>query len=205
MCASYFAWSEEEVREIQVIIDEWNKMIFKTVSLSTELVRPSHIAAVSTSEGLRPMKWGFPPPGGKGALLINARSETAAEKPTFRAAYASRRCVISATGFIEYAEDSSQKSLFDGSAPKKKAVKKIPYLFTIPGEEKFGMAGLYSVYPAGGISVPHFTVMTAPANASVAPIHDRMPVILRGREAADWLEAKKLPAASPALAYKLSA
>ncbi len=118
--------------------------------------------------------WGFPG-WQEGGVIINARSETVAEKAMFRQAFVNRRCVIPATGFYEW-----QK------VPGKK--KKDRYLFSMPDTPVLYMAGLYSVYEQDGIKLPSFVILTTAANLSVQPIHNRMPVILEKHEQETWLK-----------------
>ncbi len=106
-----------------------------------------------------PMRWGFPSFDKK--LLINARAESAAEKPTFREAVRQRRCVIPATGFVEYSHDS-----------RGRAIDK--YRFEMPEGSMLYMAGL--VLPHEGEW--RFVILTTAANASVVAIHHRMPLVL---------------------------
>ena len=196
MCAHYFAYTEKDLIEIRLIIEEWNQMIFKPVLLATDHVRPANVSPVITKDGLQPMKWGFPSPTGKG-INLHARSETAAEKPMFKEAFSSRRCAISTTGFIEFGEAKDQLSLFEQPAPTKKKPKKDGYIFTLPDTPVFHMAGLYNPFTVDGVTIPHFVVMTMGANRSVIEIHDRMPVILLGNETSEWLEKGTLPGIAP--------
>ena len=108
------------------------------------------------------MKWGYLLPG---TLVINARAETAAEKPLFRDSVRSRRCLIPSTGFYEW----------DGQKRK--------YLFTLPREGALYMAGLYDRRG----SEECYCILTTAPNASMRPIHDRMPLILTGEQRQRWL------------------
>ncbi len=127
------------------------------------------------SEGrmLRAFRWGLEPPGnphlGRAPKLINARSETVGNKPAFREAFAHRRCLIPVNGFYEWQKRS------DGSQP---------YLFRRRDGDVFALAGLWGTweYP-GGRSIASCAILTTAANATMRPIHHRMPVVL---PAADW-------------------
>lgn len=118
---------------------------------------------------LKMMHWGFIPPWATdrdfGARMINARAETVAEKPTFRAAFRRQRCLIPADGFYEW-----QK--LEGGA-------KQPFHIRLASEEVFAFAGLWGPWqdPAGGL-VESCTILTTTPNVLVQDIHDRMPVIL---------------------------
>ncbi|MCD8036872.1 MAG: SOS response-associated peptidase [Clostridiales bacterium] len=111
--------------------------------------------------------WGFPKYRGSG-VIINARKETAAEKSTFKQSLIHRRCVVPSTGFFEWAHDGSNRK----------------YKFNLPGEENLYMAGLWSEYN----SERKFVILTAPANESMAEIHNRMPVILPKSAIKPWIE-----------------
>ena len=125
---------------------------------------PGNTALVLTAESLREMKWGFLRPDRKG-LWINARAETILERPAFRESALSRRCVVLAGGFYEWDKD------------RQKAV------FTRPGEPVIFMAGCCRRFEDGD----HFVILTTKANASVEPVHDRMPLILEQEELEEWV------------------
>jgi putative SOS response-associated peptidase YedK len=128
---------------------------------------------------LKLMHWGFIPPWATGrdfgARLINARAETAAEKPTFRAAFRRQRCLIPADGFYEW-----QK--LEGGG-------KQPFHIRLASEEVFAFAGLWGPWqdPAGGL-VESCTILTTAPNVLMQDIHDRMPVILPPEHYAYWLD-----------------
>lgn len=109
-------------------------------------------------------RWGYPGYG-TGKLLINARMETVREKVTFRSDFAQRRCIIPARGFYEW-NAAKEKFYFTGSAP-------VLYL-----------AGIYSNDPQKEC----VTVLTARANESVRPVHDRMPLLIPQKEVLRWVE-----------------
>lgn len=121
-------------------------------------------------------RWGFVPSWADdpkiGYRMINARSETAHEKPSFRAAFKRRRCLILADGFFEWHADQK-------SAPK------TPYLFKLKNDHPFTFAGLYEHWqaPEGG-ELHTCTILTCPPNDLVKDYHNRMPVMLG--ESARW-------------------
>ncbi len=136
-------------------------------------ITPSqHVFVVvpSASGGLIPVKatWGISNVY-RGGLTINARSETVAEKPMFREAFRRRRCLVPADGWYEWASAGSHKQ---------------PYFITPKSGELMMMAGLFQPGPAG---VPSMVVLTKPATAELALIHDRMPLIIPGRSWGRWL------------------
>ncbi|UCD11585.1 MAG: SOS response-associated peptidase [Nitrospinaceae bacterium] len=123
---------------------------------------------------LKPMAWGLVPswakdrPGG----FINARAETAAAKPSFRAAFKTRRCLVPADGFFEWEQRNG---------------KKIPHYFHLRSAGLFAFAGFYEEQQESTGPLPTFTILTTRANALVAPLHERMPVILAPEAYALWL------------------
>lgn len=125
------------------------------------------------------MRWGFVPAWakepGKGAPLNNARAETAATKPSFREAYRQRRCLVPMNGFYEWQRSGALKT---------------PYYFRMQDAELFAVAGLYEFWPGNATAAPMttFTVLTTSANALMAPIHDRMPVIIAPGAYDAWLD-----------------
>lgn len=131
------------------------------------------------------MRWGLIPSWAKdpkiGNSLINARGETVAEKPSFRSAFKRRRCLIPADGFYEWKKEA------DGA--------KVPYFIRLADERPFAFAGLWEVWaPIGGSEIPTCTIITTSANDIMAPIHDRMPVILAPEHYDTWLAEGELPA-----------
>ena len=131
--------------------------------------------------------------------LINARSETVAEKPAFRAAFRARRCLVVADGFYEW-------------TPRGRA--RQPWLFEIDGGALFAFAGLWENWtvPAGaalppslidvqpGMTIETCTILTTAANSVVAPVHHRMPVILPPASYDPWLAGERITPATDALA-----
>jgi putative SOS response-associated peptidase YedK len=125
-------------------------------------------------------KWGLVPSWAKdksmGARLINARSETVQEKPSFREAFKQRRCIIPADGFYEW---------------KRTDGKKQPFFFRMQDERPFGFAGLWDRWEGTSGEVIHScTILATEANEVLRPVHDRMPVILHPEEYSLWLEAE---------------
>lgn len=124
------------------------------------------------------LKWGLVPSWAKdasmGAKLINARSETVTEKPSFREAFKRRRCLIPADGFYEWARAGGKKQ---------------PYFFRLRDEQPFGFAGLWDRWQGGdGAVIESCTILTTEANDMLKPVHDRMPVILHPEDYEMWLD-----------------
>ena len=117
-------------------------------------------------------RWGLIPFWAKdpaiGNRMINARSETAAEKPSFRAAMKRRRCLIAADGFYEW----------KSAGPKQP---KQPFYIHQPDESPFAFAGLWETWQSkdhAGPVIESCTILTTSANGMMRPLHDRMPVIV---------------------------
>ena len=127
-------------------------------------------------------RWGFLPgwvkDPGDFPLLINARSETAAEKASFRAAMRHRRVLIAASGFYEWHRP-----------PKGSKEKSTPYWIRPPSGGIVAFGGLMETYmSADGAEMDTAAVLTTAANASIAPIHDRMPVVIHPQDFSRWLD-----------------
>jgi putative SOS response-associated peptidase YedK len=149
-------------------------------------------------------RWGLIPAWAKdpriGSRMINARFETAAEKPSFRSAFRKRRCLVPADGFYEWAARP-------GAA-------KQPYHIALPGRRCFAIAGLWESWrdPAGA-SLESCTLLTTSANPKLRAVHDRMPVILDPADYAAWLDPQlgdparlsRIALAAPAEALELHA
>ncbi len=120
-------------------------------------------------------RWGFPSLfDGKRRLLINARSEHAAEKPLFAPHFIRQRCVIPTAGFFEWAHSGSHTD------PSRK------YRFNLPQSGMLFLAGFFRESPTV-TNEREFLILTRDANDSMAPIHHRMPVILRREHIEEYL------------------
>jgi putative SOS response-associated peptidase YedK len=149
-------------------------------------------AAESGREGAL-LRWGLIPSWADdpaiGNRLINARAETAHEKPAFRQAFKRRRCLVPASGFYEWAKAGS-----GGGKPR--GGRKQPFYFYPADGELFAFAGLWERWrPRDGSAddsepVETFTILTTDANTAVRPVHDRMPVILAPDAWDLWLDGK---------------
>jgi putative SOS response-associated peptidase YedK len=134
--------------------------------------------AVSAEDGrhLVPMRWGFVPHWAKamndGPLLINARAETIAEKPAFRAAARERRCLIPTDGFYEWQGEKGAKT---------------PWVIRPAGGGIMAFAGVWQERRGPEGAVPTCAIVTCAANGTLAPIHHRMPVVIAAEDFALWL------------------
>jgi len=136
------------------------------------------------TRSLTPMRWGLIPAWSKDPSiankLINARAETAADKPSFRTALAKRRCLIVADGFYEWQTSTDEYG----------KIHKVPMYITVRDHPLFGIAGLFERWtdPASAESILTCTLMTTHPNALMESIHTRMPVVLQPNVYADWLD-----------------
>ena len=124
------------------------------------------------------LRWGLIPSWAKdpkmGARLINARAETVTEKPSFRAAFRRRRCLLLADGFYEWQRQERKKQ---------------PFYFRLQNGEPFAFAGLRERWEApDGEVIESCTILTTTASQLMSPIHDRMPVILAPKDYDLWLD-----------------
>lgn len=136
----------------------------------------NQVHVVTSHDGqrrLRAMRWGFLPHWYKsptdGPLLINARCETIAEKPAFRAAVRERRCLVPASGFYEWTKDAEGKRL--------------PWYISPTEGSLLAFAGVWQEWTKGEDPMTTCAILTTQANAALQTIHHRMPVIL---SEADW-------------------
>lgn len=142
------------------------------------------------------LRWGLVPSWAKdprgGARLINARFETVAEKPSFRKAFASRRCLLPADGYFEwYAEQAQQ-------GQPKKGQQKQPYFIHRSDGELLAMAGIYEFWrddarPSGDPDawLSTCSIITTTATDALGHLHDRMPMIVQRDAWADWLDPRR--------------
>lgn len=129
------------------------------------------------------MRWGLVPAWareiGSGQPLINARSETVAEKPSFRDSYRERRCLVVADGFYEWQAAGRHKQ---------------PYWIGLPSRQPFGIAGLWDRWSAeDGRAVESCAILTTEANESLRALHDRMPVIVAPEHFDLWMDPDTIP------------
>ena len=139
------------------------------------------IVRLSAADGKREMtlmRWGLVPSWAKdisiGNRMINARAETVATKPSFRAAFKRRRCLVPADGYYEW---------------QKTVTGKQPYYIHLRDDTPFAMAGLWESWHADQEdTLDTFTIITTDANRATCHIHDRMPVILDPDDYPLWLD-----------------
>lgn len=148
--------------------------LFPTFNAAPSQELPVVLSEEEGERQLRLMRWGLIPrwrkPGQSSSIApINARAETLLEKPMFRPLVKRHRCLVPATGFYEWQRVGDRKQ---------------PYHIHLDDDALFGFAGLWDEASDGTSS---FAIVTTAANELMAPLHDRMPVILRPEDEADWL------------------
>jgi len=135
------------------------------------------------------LRWGLIPSWSKdlkiGQKMINARGETAASKPSFRAAFKHRRCIVPASGFFEWEQIGKQKQ---------------PHYIHREEDLPLSLAGLWEHWaPEGHEPLDTFTILTTSANEFMSALHERMPVVLDSAGIAAWLDPHTPPARLQAL------
>ncbi|MBO4872482.1 MAG: SOS response-associated peptidase family protein [Lachnospiraceae bacterium] len=184
MCCRYWTDESPEIREIveemlrSPLIGRWQQTA--AVKTSGE-IRPADVAPVIApnrrgEKAVFPMRWGFR----EKTLLINARSETASVKPTFRDAWVRHRCIIPAAHYFEW------EHLTSPSGRKKTGEK---YRIRPAGEALTWLCGLYRIENG----LPVFVVLTRDADPSLRFLHDRMPLILPEQAAMEWIRPDQSP------------
>lgn len=184
MCCRY--WTEESP-ELRAIVEEMNRspLVRKwqntTGVKSFGEMRPTDVVPVIAPNraGARtvfPMKWGF---SGK-SLLVNARSETAASKPTFRECWERRRCIVPASWYFEW------EHLLSNEGKTRTGDK---YMIQPKGSTMTWLCGLYRIEEG----FPVFVVLTREPGEEIRFIHDRMPLILPERCIDDWIRPDTRP------------
>jgi putative SOS response-associated peptidase YedK len=182
MCGRFASSAKKKdiEKEFKVKIRNSNRAAPRYNIAPTQMI--SAIAEIENTRKISLFKWGLIPSWAKddsiGSKLINARAETLTEKPSFREAFAQRRCIIPASGFYEW-----QKTL--------KGAKQ-PFYFYLEAKEVFGFAGLWEEWldRDSGELTKTCTIITTEANEVLKPIHDRMPVILKSGDYDFWLDEK---------------
>ena len=184
MCCRYWADESPEIREIveemngSPLVSKWQK----TTGITTYgEVRPTNVVPVIASNkvgerSVFPMKWGFT---GR-TLLVNARTETASTKATFKNAWASHRCIVPASWYFEW----EHIILNDG---RKKTGQK--YLLQPKGSTMTWLCGLYRIEEG----LPVFVVLTREPGEEIRFIHDRMPLILPKELINPWIHPDTRP------------
>lgn len=168
MCGRYH-FSAELLDEIRDLTEQKDWKL--ELGVLDRDIHPGDTAPVITAAGdqggsLRAcrQKWGYPGPGGKG-LVFNARSESVFEKRMFRNSVSQRRAAVPVSWFYEWNKNKEK------------------FTFTKEGSRILFLAGFYGRYEDG----EHFVILTTRANASMSPVHSRMPLVLEREQVRDWI------------------
>ncbi len=177
MCGRY-GFSVKDAREVYDRFGVMNKLgdFQPRYNIAPGQYNPVLLRHSPTS--IERMFWGLIPHWSKDETMkwktINARSETAATSPSYHKPFRFQRCLVPATNFYEW--DKSQKP-------------STPYCIKLKHEDLFAFAGLYDIWhdPKTGKDIYSYTILTCPPNDLIAPIHNRMPVILKREGEDTWL------------------
>jgi putative SOS response-associated peptidase YedK len=175
VCGRYVVAGQQELSE-RFQLRQIPLHLMPTFNAAPSQQLPVVVEETDGARALRLLRWGLVPrwrkPGQSNTPTpINARSETIIEKPMFRGLVKGHRCLVPASGFYEWQRQNGKQ----------------PFYITLRDEPLFAFAGLYDDPPSDD-EPGSFTILTTEANALVAPLHDRMPVILRRDDEATWLD-----------------
>ena len=184
MCCRYWTDESPELREIveemnrSPLVRKWQRT---TVVKTYGEIRPTDVAPVIApnrygARAVYPMKWGY---SGR-TLLLNARTETAAEKPTFREDWAKHRCIVPASWYFEWEH-------LTGRDGKKKNGDK--YMIQPKDSAMTWLCGLYRIEEG----LPVFVVLTREPGDELRFIHDRMPLIMPEKLVDEWIRPDVKP------------
>ncbi|MFH1135021.1 MAG: SOS response-associated peptidase [Pseudomonadota bacterium] len=178
MCGRFSSYTPLRDLEIQLKLERVQAEFRPRYNIPPGVEAP--IVRSGPGDGVREAvnaRWGLVPSWSreplKGPPLINARSETVRDKPVFKQAFRSRRCLVPADGFFEWAR-----------ADKKKT----PFFFRLRENRPLVLAGLWELWTGPERDILSFTILTTRANELVAAIHDRMPVIVPPGSLDAWLD-----------------
>ena len=180
MCGRYALYSNKE------LIEKVFKAPFRydaytpSYNIPPGTFNPIVLLGKAREPGIGSLKWGLVPSFAKdekiGFSMINARSETITEKPSFQKSFQRRRCLIPVNGFYEWKK-------IEGTDTK------IPFFIRLMEDELFGFAGIFDSWQQeDGESLFTYSIITTTANDLLQPIHERMPVILDAHQYDDWLD-----------------
>lgn len=191
MCGRFALITPGEVLAEQFQLSEVPALAPRYNIAPTQPIAAVRLAREGIARELVLLRWGLIPSWAKdpgvGSRLINARSETVAEKPSFRSAFKSRRCLVPADGFYEWQRQERGRQ---------------PFFIRMREGTPFAIAGLWEHWqgPEGEV-IESCTLLTTAANEVMRPLHDRMPVILNPKDYDLWLDpdVQKREALSPLL------
>lgn len=187
MCGRFALYHSAEELAERFAVDQVEIVLQPRYNIAP--AQPVAVIRQQTQRVLEAFQWGLVPPWvrepQRNRGLINARAETAASKPAYRAAFKHRRCLIPASGFYEWKGTGKER---------------IPHFIHLADGRPFAMAGLWEEQrsPLGEV-LRTCAILTTPASEFMAPIHDRMPAILLPDQEAIWLNPAQDLAALEAL------
>jgi putative SOS response-associated peptidase YedK len=179
MCGRYALFQIEQLRERFQVANNLPAGIKERYNIGPTQLEPI-IVERSGDRRIEVMKWGFIPRWAKDATSVfryktfNARAEGIFEKPLWKKAVRSSRCLVPANGFYEWMNSENGKQ---------------PYFISSPDNELLSFAGVYGTWRnQSGFEWGTFSIITTKPNKDMSPIHDRMPVILDKSEESLWLD-----------------
>lgn len=175
MCGRYTL-----TKPVKTIQKQFDPIIIKCEHSERYNIAPSQNApVVILQEGQRELissRWGLVPPWVKdiktAKALINARSETVHQKPSFRDSFRTHRCLIPTDGFIEWKVERKEK---------------VPHFISLKSRKLFAFAGIWAEWGKGPASAHTYSILTTQANSALTPVHERMPVIIEPSSYKIWL------------------
>lgn len=197
MCGRFALATEKHVLEMLFRLDIQEDLYPRYNIAPGQDVAIVRAAPAENRKEIAFLKWGLVPFWASdqsiGSRMINARSETVTEKPSFREAFKKRRLLIPATGFFEWRKEDGQKQ---------------PYYICRKDQAPFAFAGLWENWQKGLEPLNTCTIMTTEPNALLSEIHNRMPVIIEQQQYDLWLDpqanrSELLDLLKPAMASEL--
>ena len=175
MCGRFTLRSVDRIR-----IALENRVQFDQVVPRYNIAPTQPVITVIAGDQVEELVWGLIPNWSKEpAPIINARSETLAEKASFRESFERRRCLILADGFYEWRRTGKAKQAF---------------FFQLKDGRAFALAGIWDRWRKGETTIKSCAIITTDANELLLPVHDRMPVILNEESYELWLDSRVSPA-----------
>lgn len=186
MCGRY-AIAVNRYRKIELVLDCAFAPLTPRYNIAPTLPVPVIRPDAGGSYEMVTMRWGLVPAWSKEPTTSysthNAMIETVAQKPAYRQAYRSRRCLVPASGFYEWAQEGGRK---------------VPWYFTVP-DGQLAFAGLWECWQGASGSLLSCSILVGPANEVVGPVHDRMPCILLPEHYRAWMSPETPAAELPAM------
>lgn len=181
MCGRYLIITDDAYEEeIKNIINEVSEKYNRSDIVNGEVFPTNSVPVIYSHNGrniLSTAKWGFPNFNNNG-VIINARSESVAEKPMFKNAFATKRCIVPANGYFEWLTEDKKKN---------------KYRISVKEKHLFFMAGLYNIFnDKNGNAYAAISIVTTEANSDISFIHHRMPAILQNEAIETWLDTNNV-------------